>query len=154
MPELVEFGGYAPRPVATEAELLEFVNKARQAGGANVLEALLPSVPENAKSCLIARGLNFSCSVSVDLYWDDDWRWGMMLPDNMPFEQAKAVADALEAPLVGYRYREGYDGEYMKATAETWNDMSERGIVLPQHIGNAADAFDAHLRFQEYAGGI
>lgn len=43
--------------------VLEFCNDVRDAGGANPLDALLPAVPQDSKKCLIARNLNFSCSV-------------------------------------------------------------------------------------------
>jgi hypothetical protein len=57
---------YAPIEFATEAELLEFANKIREAGGANPLDALMPSTPSDSKACLIAQALNFSCVVRID----------------------------------------------------------------------------------------
>lgn len=138
MPRLMDFpakrlatGWDAPAreqvPVATEAELLEFVNRARAAGGANVLEALLPSVPSDPEFCLIANGLNFGCR--VDSVNDD---WAMILP-RMPLERAQAIADALGCELD--------------------TDSVEWEIRLPEHIGNAAEAFDRGVAFQEFAGG-
>jgi hypothetical protein len=147
MPERVRFCDDEVRDVATEQELLDFVNRARAAGGANVLEALLPSKPSDPNTCLIARGLNFSCAVSCDVFWDEQERWQMSLPDNMPFEQAKAIADALECPLINWR---SIDDEWVLATAENWGNF-DPSIVLPEHISNAAAAFDRGLRFQEYA---
>jgi hypothetical protein len=56
-------------------EVLNFCNAVREAGGANPLDALLPAVPSDSTSCLIARNLNFSCTVtpSGDHYQAELW---------------------------------------------------------------------------------
>lgn len=115
--------------VATEEELLEFVNKGRAAGGANVLEALLPSRPKNPSSCLIANALNFGCTVN-----GSGAQWFMHLP-KMKLDRAQKIADALGCPLHG-----NYDDE----------DEGFYGIELPIHITNAAKAFDAGVAFQNF----
>jgi hypothetical protein len=146
MPEMLYFpDDEETKPVATEQELLDFVNKGRQAGGENVLEALLPSVAANTKQCLIARGLNFGCMV-YGLSGDD---WGMYLPGNMSFTQARAVAEALECSLEIDDYKSGW----VPATAANWTDNYTRAIRLPEHIGNAAEAFDMGVAFQNYKEG-
>ncbi len=146
MPRMIRFDG-EPRdlrgefPVATEEELLEFVNKARAAGGANILEALLPSTPSLASACLIANGLNFGCNVAAmpgtsSLQGKDGYRfvWAMHLPYNISPDQAEEIAKALGCELHG-------------------DDNGDLFIgPLPPHIGNAADAFDERLAFTEFIG--
>lgn len=114
---------------ATEDEVLEFANKVRQAGGANILKALLPSEPNVPSQCLIANALNFSCHVSTGAASlglpSGSFQWYMELPENIGSEKAKAIAD--------------YVGCELKTI--------DRGklvfrILLPEHIGNAAHAFD------------
>lgn len=127
--------------VATEEELLEFCNKVREAGGANVLEALLPSEVNMPSACLIANALNFGCSVrgfykegdKDNFHPDGDgsYLWGMYFPRNMTDEAIEKVAAAVDC-----RIDRGWDGE--------------RVMVLPKHIGNAAAAFDSGDAFQEY----
>jgi hypothetical protein len=143
MPDMIEFGEGIYRPVATEQELLDFVNRGREAGGANVLEALLPSVPQDHNSCLIANGLNFSCSVYGNIVAASGW--AMYLPQNMPYEQARAVADALECPLWSRA-----SGIWEEATSSTWPQARATCIPLPEHIGSAAAAFDEGVAFQNY----
>lgn len=117
--------------VATEAELLEFANKVREAGGANILEALLPSKKGMPSTCLIANALNFSCQVkgyhdnNRERHEDGSYLWGMFLPPNMTGAEGRKIADKLDL-----RYR-----------------RHKHMIELPIHIGNAAQAFDAGLRF-------
>lgn len=127
-------------PVATEEELLEFVNKGRKAGGANLLEALLPSVPSESSECLIANALNFSCAVlpSFELTHNDDaiLNWYMAVPTNMDIEQVEVVAEALDLVVDRLPNAEKY--------------QQGRLGPLPAHIGNAAQAFDDGLAFQEY----
>jgi hypothetical protein len=119
-----------PSGVADPEELLDFVNKARAAGGADVLEALLPSMPGDESACLIANGLNFGCTVnghsSVN---SDEPQWAMYFPDNLDSSQARDIADAL-----GCEY-----------------DRRRHCIVLPQRIGNAAQAFDNGDAYRDYA---
>lgn len=120
--------------VATETELLDFVNRARRAGGANILGALLPSQPQEPESCLIANGLNFGCVVDGADFDDPatgEPRWNMTFPDNIDREVAQSVADALGCELLNYM-----DGA--------------RCLVLPREIGHAAGAFDARIAFQNY----
>ena len=138
MPRDIEFDSGEVYPVATEEELLEFVNKARAAGGADILEALLPSKPEIASQCLIANGLNFGCTVSpinrpADLENDDEYRfvWGMTLPPNISEDQIDSIAEALGL------------GRASRPSGRTLGP-------LPAHIGNAADAFDERLAFTDF----
>lgn len=135
-----ELGGEFP--VATEQELLEFVNKAREAGGADVLQALLPSRPTDAEKCLIANGLNFGCQVTgfdnADEYAGKDgyrYVWAMHLPGNVSDSKASSIAEAL-------------DLEVLDVVGESGGPVVG---PLPPHIGNAADAFDEGLAFRSFA---
>lgn len=139
--------GSGAYPVATEEELLEFANKGRLAGGANVLEALLPSDIGNAASCLIANALNFSCYIEPTddgIVEDGDFRryWNMDLPDNMDKESVHQLADALGVEVISDPVR------HMDLYGDVWYEGAT--LALPAHIGNAADAFDDGLAFTEY----
>lgn len=129
------------KEVATEEELLEFANAIRAAGGADVLEALLPSVPKRAGQCLIANALNFSCEVrglgsGSTTTFDDgvSYRWGMFLPHNITSAQLDAL-DGLE--IDGVELRKCLDDTFY--------------LTLPKHVGNAAEAFDTGVAFTQYA---
>jgi hypothetical protein len=134
MPETMNLG-FCWAEVATEEELLEFANKVRKAGGADVIEALLPSLKGAQSKCLIANALNFSCRVhGYDRWsrWEDgskEYRWCMELPENMDVERAEKIASE-----VGLEYDEEY-----------------HCFPLPRHIGNAAYAFDLGRAFHDYA---
>src|SRR4051812_34694482 len=97
-PEDVEDGSENPRriPFASKDELLAYANRIREAGGANALDALLPSTPQQNSACLIARALNFGCKVypyvSETDYADGSQRWVMKTPDAGTTRQlAKAI---------------------------------------------------------------
>lgn len=100
-------------------EVLEFANAVREAGGANPIDALMPSEPQNSERCLIARNLNFSCEVDCN-----DGAWTMAVADH---EIRDRIASTLGLDLVGVN-----DGEY--------DDY--RDIELPTAIGNVAHDFD------------
>lgn len=126
--------------IAEEDELIDFANTIREAGGANVIDALMPSNPGLSQSCLIANALNFSASVdaslsSTKLPWHTQplsrrgLVWKMFLPPNMGDERARQLGRATRC--------------YVDTTygGELW---------LPVHIGNAAHAFDSGDAYQEY----
>lgn len=123
-------------PVATEEELLEFANKLREIGGAPVLPALLPSIPTKSDACLIATSLNFNCKIDASGYVLAEG-WAMTVADDVfDEEQIAAITD-----LMGVEPDEDEDDEGGLA----W--------LLPEHIGNAADAFDRGVAFTEYRQG-
>jgi hypothetical protein len=128
MPDMLKFPDGTTRPVATYDELLEFVNKGRAAGAATLLEELIPSEPNRPSQCLIANALNFGCSVN-----GNDGGWYMQLPGNMDMSRVEAIAEAL-----GCSYWHG-----------NWSSF----INLPEHIGNAAAAFDAGIAFTDLVAG-
>lgn len=113
---------------ATEAELLDFANKVREAGGGNPIEALFPSTVGNSSACLIANALNFDCQ--VDAVHEDVWT--MTIADG-PNEaerhrRIRAIAEATGCKIW-----------YVSAD-------DPAGIFLPPKIGNAAHAFDIAKR--------
>lgn len=111
--------------VATEAELLEFANVVREAGGGEVIPALLPAIPGAPSSCLIARALNFECVVDGSTHIQG--RWDMFVSSA---ELAERIAEAIDTVV----YEED-EGSY---------------IILPDYIGKAAEAFDRGLAFTDY----
>lgn len=140
MPEPITYNGVT-RPVATKEELLEFANTVRTAGGAEVLEALLPSRPNNAQRCLIANALNFSCAVApcggdhdatVERFRD---QWEMSFPENMERERIEKIGEAVGCKII--------------ETVGVLSGTTTCTMILPPHIGFAADAFDAGAAFQD-----
>lgn len=128
-----------PHQVATEEELLEFANTVRKAGGANVLEALLPSRQGNSESCLIATALNFGCNIDShgDSYPDGVGKWAMEFPAHMSNERIKEIiAQVPGGRLIKSPFAEEGEKRY--------------AMLLPKHIGNAALAFDEGAAFTEY----
>lgn len=138
--------------IATVDELIEFVNKIREAGGADVIEALFPSVMGDEEACLIAKALNFQCSVggsehhrewamlSADITYDHknyssrwlsgNYVWVMKIHHGAHIDsivKAKEIAGKLELPCI--------DNE----------------LLLPEVIGNSALAFDKGVAFTDYA---
>lgn len=146
--------------VATEQELLDFANAIRKAGGANALEALLPSTPGDPKACLIANALNFSCEVGgLSMNKDGEGfpgsqhgdTWFMTFPENMDVDRIRAIAKVVP----GVRFAWGWDigsPEFDRNTGRHSYPDSKRipALRLPRHIGNAAEAFDDGRAFQEY----
>lgn len=112
--------------VATPDEIKDFCNQVREAGGADILDELLPGVRMLSHSCLIAKNLNFDCEV------DGSTRhgWHMSMQD---YSLAEKIADALDLELV----------------TET---LEEKAIIkLPKAIGLAAHEFDNNdSRFSEF----
>lgn len=138
---------------ATKEELLDFVNQIREAGGADILDALLPGVPMQSYSCLIARGLNFKCSVGGDkssyrnIPHPDDpqnsYMWYMSICGS--HSETKRIGDAICNKL-------NLNGVYREFSADVseYIIVSEYMIELPLHIGNAAYAFDRrHPEFSD-----
>lgn len=125
-------------PVATKSELLKFANRVREAGGANVLDALLPAAPQVSSACLIARALNFECEVqgfdSATKFPEGDDEWGMFI-----FRGNDQESEALTEQIA------------TKLNLRTARDGGTEGdplcLVLPRHIGNAAWAFDQGRAF-------
>lgn len=119
---------------ATEDELLAFCNKIRKAGEVDVLKALLPAVPGNSSHCLIAKGLNFSCTIrpnsSQTRLPGGGLRWYMRFPFGLGEAQMQKIANVIGAAL-------------------SFNGLSYE-VLLPEDIGNAAEAFDVGVAFRTY----
>jgi hypothetical protein len=126
-------------PVATEEELLDFANRWRAAGSAEALPALVPSDPVNTESCLIANALNFDCAVDAAGYGD---LWEITITGESPLtpEQIAAMSDVAGSQCE--------DDSWVDDDGQGWYIYSWK---LPEHIGNAADAFDRGIRFQHLA---
>lgn len=126
---------------ADEAEVLDFANKVRAAGGGEPIEGLFPSEPSEPNACLIAKALNFGCNV-------DGWypkgttepnkpqkgmRWVMYI--DRSYDDVKAIADAVGCEMIPLGA-----GDYWRDGTEDEDHMP--GFLLPELIGNAARAFD------------
>jgi hypothetical protein len=109
-----------PVPVNTPAEILEICNRVREAGGGELLEALMPGHTLSQDSCLIARNLNFSCRVINTM---NGWVMAVPVCDQ---DLAERIAGALGSEQFAKTFF-GY------------------AIVLPEALGNAAAAFDQRL---------
>lgn len=107
----------------TPDELLAACNRIRIAGGAKPLKQLLPGHSNSAHSCLIARNLNFNCSITPRWRMSKTSRrvarnWNMYSND----ERLALVANALGVPLQ--------------------REINRRYIVLPAELAASARAFD------------
>lgn len=133
MPEFIDTTVATDRPIpyATEEEVLDFANRLRKIGGAEVIEAFFPSSQGSAYSCLIANALNFGCSVAPGPFcrygsgfsraeYD---HWYMDFPYHMHGAEVERIAKEMEC--------------------EVRNLVPPaRQMKLPRLIGNAAHAFD------------
>lgn len=139
-------------PVATESELLEFANRVRDAGGAGIIEALLPSKPGIAEQCLLANALNFDCVVrgpssrSVMQHEDGSYVW-VMVPQRGNRRSSNLLAEELARELDLEITWDTTDGS-KPTIADPGLYTCE--IVLPKHIGNAAAAFDQGVAFRKF----
>lgn len=139
------------KPAASMKEVLEFCTKVREAGGGNPLEALMPGIPEDAKSCLIARNLNFECIVGC-LYAENgetvsdvnairtaneerarkhSGAWFMTLEDK---ETRDRIAASLELQSVNLFCRKRFPSD---------PKTHFYSVLLPLEIGNVAANFDS-----------
>lgn len=126
--------------VADKTEILEFCNKVREIGGAEVLSALMPSTPNDSRACLVANNLNFNCIVvpktneklegSIpDVDTEVGEQWYMIIKDHSVLNK---VSETLGLE-VGCPYTYDFETESMRYSP---------GLKLPKHIGNAAYLFD------------
>lgn len=117
MPEFTLENRTEPIKYATEEEVLAFANEVREAGGGDLIDALMPSLAGSSKECLIANALNFECAVYPRpglVHENGEFSRWVMGSDN-----AIEIAEKLDLDL----------------------DPFNR-IKLPRLIGNAAHAFD------------
>jgi hypothetical protein len=136
-----------PMIVATEGELLQFANDLRKAGGAAPLDALLPSLTNHKRECLLANALNFSSEV--------DHADCLATDATGEFTEALKAFNTpeTESILWGMRTTVPIAEAITKEMGLTYvSGIGDTGVVLlPEHIGNAAYAFDEGYAFQEYA---
>lgn len=114
------------------AQVEDFCNKVRKAGGAKPLNGLLPGVPQDSESCLIANNLNFECevgpypltseqvgAVSYRPFDDDNQSWVMWVHDE---ETRDRIAETIGlVPL---------------------NTNDAFGVILPGDLAEVARRFD------------
>jgi hypothetical protein len=112
-------------------KLLKFANAVREAGGGNPLDALMPSVPQDPKRCLIAKNLNFNCEV---VGHPDDNR--VVVGNRWIMITTRDIRDKIAAKLglkpIDYRDEDTSRMRY--------------GVVLPRDIGQVASDFDRWSR--------
>lgn len=140
--------------IATESELLEFANSVRRVGGADILEALLPSIPSDSLHCLIANALNFSCvvrGVHPRRYYESGCPQWAMIPHQQTNglsknDLAQEIADALGLETI-------WNTHDSQEPATHLQDFFELQVILPETIGNAALAFDQRVAFQDFIPG-
>lgn len=120
---------------ATLEELQEFANKIREAGGGNPIDALMPAVPTDVSQCLIAKNLNFNCTVGA--VGEDGW-W-MAVDDK---ETRDKIAEALNLTASDYYYQSEEmlmddDGDFYYP-----DEVQVYAVKLPDEIGQVAEDFD------------
>lgn len=102
-------------------ELIEFANKVRKTGEAEIIDDLLLSTPQDSNGCLIAKTLNFGGCVSND-YGD----WAMT---EINEDLAVTIAEELGLDTVTEKYFGG---------------LETIGVYLPDNIADVAHAFDSY----------
>lgn len=112
--------------MATLDELLVFCNKVREAGGGELIDALMPGDECDPHSCLIARNLNFDCFVNKT--GGEPSSWFMAVPNEAVAEDISRKLDLPTTEVPNPWYDE--DDEYVVA------------VKLPVSIGRVAEAFD------------
>lgn len=144
------------RPVATADELMDFVNKIREAGGADVITAFFPSEPFSPKLCLIARALNFDCAVDTSSYgslWANvftDWPTAKYFNGDT---SSICYPDTHDAVWVMKVFHGNVTESRIKAqeiATKLKIKFIYNELFLPYEIRNAAYAFDAGVAYTQY----
>lgn len=129
---------------ASLKKLLKFANEIREAGGGNPIDALIPAVPVNAEECLIARNLNFNCTVNgaPDPGSEEPWEagdWAMYTNRKV----RDAIAEKLGLHKIEYKTEaKKKDGDYILTKNGDYRKKTVYGVVLPRDIGLVARDFD------------
>lgn len=111
----------------SEEEVLDFCNRVREAGGTDVLEALLPGDAGLGESCLIAKNLNFSCNIRpgrIPEGHDNIDNWVMIIKEE---DIAKKISSAMDMEIIGHE------------TSGFWPGYR---LSLPSEIAEVARNFD------------
>lgn len=111
----------------SQEQVLEFCNKIRKAGGADVLPSLLPGIPMNSNGCLIANNLNFDCSIGPSGISNDFGNWVMTIEGDRHIEISNKISEELNMPIA---CRE--DSDFSQSTT----------LKLPYELGEIAYQFD------------
>jgi hypothetical protein len=122
---------------ASLEELKEFANTVREAGGGNPLDALMPAVPQDVSRCLIARNLNFNCTVGAVLVERRN-QWVMAVTDP---EIRDRIAEKLNLEVIdAYDIAGHYNSDLHIDDAN--QEIPVYGVLLPERIGQVAEDFD------------
>lgn len=114
---------------ASEERLLAFANELRAGGDAAPLESLMPSIQSNSEACLIANAVNYGSAVQPTSAYNEEtcsWTWEMRFPKNMETSRIEKIAKKVNC-------------ETITRVGQFFHPLA---LVLPQDIGNTADAFD------------
>lgn len=76
-----------------QREVLDFCNRVRQAGGANILNDLLPGIPLDSSACLIAHNLNFDCEITPQGGSHSDYNGWVMKIRGSEAEEIEQIAN-------------------------------------------------------------
>lgn len=119
---------------ATLDEVLDFANAVREAGGGNPLDALMPAIPQDSSQCLIARNLNFNCSVAAT----NARTTNPVIEGAVPEEETWVME--VNSKDIRDRIAESLDLE--KLTTRRPSGMNQHFVILPVRIAAVAIAFD------------
>lgn len=142
-------GKYADERASLD-EVLEFANTMRRAGGANVLEALLPSEPGNSQECLIANALNFGCKIKPEVLSpnvDQIDSWVVEIPDSPELLERVSEATGMgivDVPIVESIYHED-GGDFSHEILGGYS-----ALHLPTKLAMVASDFDDARDYNDY----
>lgn len=138
----------------TEQEVLDFCNTVRTAGGADILDSLLPGIPLNSQSCLIANNLNFDCRIEPEAEPDNFEGWNMILTNEVRDDVTGALVrhdESVNVLEIAEKISEG-SGMFVNYEMST---VDEAYITLDSDLAEVAYAFDnAHETYASYRRGI
>lgn len=121
---------FAIRERAEIDEVISFANDIRAAGGGSFIDGLMPSIPMEPNSCLIANALNFDCEVNA---FNGDWY--MEVDDG---KIGRKIAEHLALTFYGGEQEDEDEDGY----------FSPCEILLPPRIGYVAQAFDTYRDYE------
>jgi hypothetical protein len=127
----------AIRNRASIEQVVNFANAVREAGGGSLIEELLPSVPEEPNSCLVANALNFDCDVNSHA--------GVWYMEIYESEKGIDIAEQLDLEYDAPKYLDYVDDETGK---EHYAYEGGCEIYLPEEIGLVAEAFDTWADYE------
>jgi hypothetical protein len=129
------------KPCATLEEVHQFANAVREAGGGNPIDALMPAVPVSGQECLIAKNLNFNCSV-FQIEHLLSARWAMILDDKDTRDRIATSLDLASVDIDNTIQENGFYGDNIPYFDHKYHPESCWAIILPAEIGAVAHEFD------------